>query len=71
MTKLQLVRYRGKYWYWRGLKNHRGELLLDSISKDGEGIGTEPRYSYRIVEGEEYNRQMKAIEYFRSIGAAL
>jgi len=70
-NKVQLVWYAARYWYWWGLKDHRGSLCLQSITEDGAGVGTEPNRLCRVVTGEEYDKQMAAIEYFRKLGVAL
>lgn len=66
-VKPQLVWYAARYWFWWGLKDHRGSLCLQSISEDGAGVLTEPNRLHRIVEGDEYTRQMEAINYFQGL----
>ena len=73
MSKRKLVYYRNKYWYFDGLKDYRGELILKSIRADkvGEGVITDTaRHQYRNVTGDEYRKQMEAIRYFQQLGVA-
>ena len=63
----QLVFYKAAYWDWWGLKDRSGRLSLNHLTRDGEGVAAEPERC-RIVEGDEYTRQMEAIEWFRMGG---
>ncbi len=62
--KEQLVYHNGAYWSWWGLRDHDGRLCLIDLKDSSGGRGAKPE-DCRIVEGEEYNRQMEAIEWFR------
>lgn len=64
ITKRRLARYKGKYWYLEGLKDHRGHVSLVDIKDSSAGCNAPPNEVREII-GEEHERQIKAIEYFQ------
>lgn len=57
----RLARYKGKYWYLEDHKDHRGYVSLVDIKDSSAGCNAPPD-KIREITGEEYDKQIKAIE---------
>jgi hypothetical protein len=68
-TRPRLIRYEGILWDWWGGTDHQGRLILRHLTVDGYGTAAKQEDCYEIV-GDEYSRQIEAIEYFRAMPAS-
>ena len=63
-----LVYHRGQYWWWDGEVDYKGRYGLVSVSNSSVGIIADPKTSLvKIVRGKEYDNQVNAINYFKTI----
>lgn len=60
----RLFRYAGKFWFFEGLIDYCGNLLLVDITDDSKGISAKPIECHEVI-GTEYQRQIEGIEYFK------
>ncbi len=60
-----LVYYKVCYWWFYGMVDFNGRMLLDSLNNSGSGVCVKSG-EVRTVHGEELVRQVAAIEYFEA-----
>jgi hypothetical protein len=56
---VEYIYYKGQYWSWYGLKDHRGYLSLESLTEDGSGAQANPTFCHPAPP-----KQVEAIESF-------
>lgn len=50
---LPIVFYKGKYWYYEGLRDYEGRVSLISIEDSSKGYNATPRYVHFLTPEKE------------------